>query len=482
MFERDIRLGLMDSLLSAAQGPLPELVQIHSDALELDAHFYGHLAAWYHKNGKVRSFREVFVACLFASSLPEHRGAAWVLLQDLAPYQVAGLVRVAKQHVGKCPRSLRHAVTHYLRQREANPHAFDRAALRQGKALKELYASLHIAPGARAQAVLFQRKPPEGSLSWKVKALAACSSPAEQALRILDLRLPFPVAVGAVRLVTPAVLAALVEVMTPAEVMNHLKMLQAKGALEHPQLRQRIEEKLNEAGSDRRVSDYRGLVASQVVADDGIRQQLETVTQVRLQAQGSITKSTAILVDKSSSLMEAIEVGKRVAALAAGLMKAPLHVLVFDTVARPITGAGVGDGVAAWGQAFRGVVAEGATSVGAPVAWLRANKIQVEQLLVVTDEEENTAPYFADQLELYFREMGVRPEVVLLKVGAASDYLERQLRNQRTAFDTYRFTGDYFSLPNLIPMLTRPGRLELLMEILSTPLPTRPGLEVAAAS
>ena len=153
-----------------------------------------------------------------------------------------------------------------------------------------------------------------------------------------------------------------------------------------------------------------------------------------------------------------------------------------STVARPITGAGVGDGVAAWGQAFRGVVAEGATSVGAPVAWLRANKIQVEQLLVVTDEEENTAPYFADQLELYFREMGVRPEVVLLKVGAASDYLERQLRNQRTAFDTYRFTGDYFSLPNLIPMLTRPGRLELLMEILSTPLPTRPGLEVAAAS
>ena len=479
MFERDVRLGLMDSLLAPAQAPLKDLVQIHADALELDAPFYGHLAAWYQKNGRVRSFREVFVAGLGVSPLPEHRQAAWVLLQQLAPYQVAGVVRVAKQHFGRCPRSLRAAATHYLRQREANPQSFDRAALRQPKALKELYAGLHVAPGARALAVLFARRPPEGSLGWKVKQLARCPVPAEQARKILELNLPFPVAVGAVRKLTPAVLAALVEVMTPAEVINHMKMLQARGALEHREIRARVESKLAEARKDRRVSDYKGLVAAEVVADDDLRQQLQAVTQQRLVAQGQIVKPTAILVDKSSSLQEAIEVGKRVAALAAGLMKpeVPLHVLVFDTVARPLERGGAS--VAEWEHAFRGVTANGATSIGSPVAWLRANRVMVEQLVVVTDEEENTAPYFHDQWELYAREIGVRPEVTLLKVGAASSHLERQLSQRQIAFETYQFTGDYYSLPNLVPMLTRPGRLELLMEILATPLPVKPDLAPA---
>jgi len=479
VFERDIRLGLMDSLLSPAQGCLAQVAQIHADALELDAHFYGHMACWYQHKGRVRSFREVFVAGLSVSTLTEHREAAWFWLQQLAPHQVAGVVRVAKEHFGRCPRSLRSAVTHYLREREANPYGFDRAALRQGKALKELYAGLHISPDRRAQGVLFSRKPPEGSLSWKVKRLAQSQNPSEQALMILDLRLPFPVAVGLVRSLTPSVLAALVEVMTPAEVMNHLKMLEARGALTHPELRQRVEEKLAEARQDRRVSDYRGLMASEVVSDDKIHHQLQQVTQQRLVAQGQILRSTALLVDKSSSLTEAIEVGKRVAALTAGLMKegVSLQVLVFDTVARPILCAGTS--VADWTQAFKAVEAQGATSIGSPVAWLRANRVLVEQLVVVTDEEENTSPYFVDQLELYAREMGVRPEVTLVKVGSASAHLEKQMRQHQWPFDTYCFTGDYFSLPNLVPMLTRPGRLELLMEILSTPLPAKADLAPA---
>jgi hypothetical protein len=37
----------------------------------------------------------------------------------------------------------------------------------------------------------------------------------------------------------------------------------------------------------------------------------------------------------------------------------------------------------------------------------------------------------------------------------------------------FQFNGDYYSLPNLVPMLARPSRLELLMEIMSYPLPQR---------
>lgn len=478
MFERDLRLNLMDTLLAPAPGPSPEMVQLHQDALELDAPFYAHLACWYQRQGKVRSLQELFIAGLFFSRFSEHREAGWVCLQRLAPYQVARTVALSKQALGRCPRILRSAVAHFLSRQEANPHRFDRVALRQASALKELYAGLHIAPGERAQAVLFRRKPPEGSLSWKVKQLSRCQSPAQQAVQVVELGLPFPMAVGLVRQVTPAVLAALVEVMSPSEVMNHLKMLKTRGALEHPELRQRIQEKLEKARQDSRVSDYRAMVASRQIEDDEICQQLQDVSQHRLTSRGAILKSTALLVDKSSSLEQAIEVGKQVAALAAGLMKAPLHVLVFDTVARPILCQGTT--IADWEHAFRGVSACGATSLGAPLAWLRANRIEVEQLVFVTDEEENTSPYLTDEWQLYVKERGVRPEITFVKVGSASDYLERQLRQHKIPFDAYQFRGDSYSLPNLIPFLTRPGRLDLLMEILATPLPTRASREALA--
>ncbi len=53
------------------------------------------------------------------------------------------------------------------------------------------------------------------------------------------------------------------------------------------------------------------------------------------------------------------------------------------------------------------------------------------------------------------------------------DWLERRLQEKQVQVDTFSFAGDYYSLPNLIPLLSRPSRLELLMEILETPLLVR---------
>ena len=98
----------------------------------------------------------------------------------------------------------------------------------------------------------------------------------------------------------------------------------------------------------------------------------------------------------------------------------------------------------------------------------------VEQILLVTDEEENTSPYFAEVYDAYRKELSVEPNVAIVKVGHASDWLERKLKEKQAPVDTFTFSGDYYALPNLIPLLSRPSRLELLMEILETPLPVRP--------
>jgi hypothetical protein len=97
----------------------------------------------------------------------------------------------------------------------------------------------------------------------------------------------------------------------------------------------------------------------------------------------------------------------------------------------------------------------------------------VDQFIIVTDEGENTAPYFADAYKTYCRELAVMPNVVIVRVGDSYDWLETQLKQQQTPVETFTFAGDYYSLPNLVPLLTRPSRLDLLMEILDTSLPVR---------
>lgn len=97
----------------------------------------------------------------------------------------------------------------------------------------------------------------------------------------------------------------------------------------------------------------------------------------------------------------------------------------------------------------------------------------MEQVILITDEGDNTSPYFVDAYERYARELAVAPNVLIVRVGHATDFVERGLRQARVPVETFTFSGDYYSLPNLIPLLTRPSRLELLMEIMATPLPVR---------
>ena len=51
--------------------------------------------------------------------------------------------------------------------------------------------------------------------------------------------------------------------------------------------------------------------------------------------------------------------------------------------------------------------------------------------------------------------------------------LERECQSEGIGVDVFQFSGDYYSLPNLVPLLTRPSKLDLLIEIMSYPLPKR---------
>jgi hypothetical protein len=51
--------------------------------------------------------------------------------------------------------------------------------------------------------------------------------------------------------------------------------------------------------------------------------------------------------------------------------------------------------------------------------------------------------------------------------------VETQLKQQQVPVDTLTFAGDYYSLPKVVPFLTPPSPLDMLMEILDMPLAVR---------
>ncbi len=68
---------------------------------------------------------------------------------------------------------------------------------------------------------------------------------------------------------TPMVVAALVEVMTPQELINNLGSLKARGALDNPDIKALVDAKVQAAKTDRRVSAYKAKVAVEAAGITG---------------------------------------------------------------------------------------------------------------------------------------------------------------------------------------------------------------------
>ena len=84
-------------------------------------------------------------------------------------------------------------------------------------------------------------------------------------------------------------------------------------------------------------------------------------------------------------------------------------------------------------------------------------------------------------LERYQEKTGIHPNVVIVRcqnsAGKTSDAVERGLRAKDIEVDVMDMSKDekvdYYSLPNILPMLAKGSRVELLMDIMDIPLPDR---------
>lgn len=482
MSEIDVRVQVLNSFLLTPHGKLQDLAATHITAIDRDPLFYSHLAAWYNGIGEVRDHKVLFAAHLLTSQYPEHRDAGWVLLQDLPPHLVAAVLDHAKVSIGKTPRIFKSAVTAYLRTMENHVNRFDRAALRSRRSLKHLYASLRIKPSMRAQQILFDEQPPADSALHQLKMLARATDPEEQALLIIVHRIPYTTAVGAIKQITPSILVALIDVMTPQELINHMKALSKHGAFDNAEVKALVEEKLRSAEYDTRVSTLKATRAmANVDLHDSTRAVLTEMTDKRVAKLASITRPTALFIDKSSSMETAIEIAKEAATLISAVCS-DFRVLMFDTIAHNVTHEGTTR--SAWEAAFKMYKANGGTSIGAPLAKLAKERHIVEEIVVITDGEENTTPYFKGAYTTYVEATGISPHVVVVAVRGNCEQFVRDLEGAAIPTTLWAFTGDYYSLPNLLPLLALPSRADLVEQIMAVPVPLRYGIatkEVAIA-
>ncbi len=472
--EQDLRLFMLNTFLVTPHGQLDTARALHQEMVKKDPVFYGHLASWYHQKGEVRDHKEIFTAHLLTSSHEMHREAGCALLETFPPYQVSRIMDYCKISLKKFPKIARTAVIQYLKKREKNSDWFDSSVIRGRKVMKHLYASLRIKPSERAQQILFENNPPEGTSLYSLKLLAKEEEPAKQAKIVFEQKIPYPVAVGAIKKITPSLMIALINNMSPQELINNMASLKKRGAFENPDIKAIIEEKLGEAGKDKRVSTMKARVASKVAGlSQELTDNLEQVALEKAKEKGTIKNPAAIFVDKSGSMDIAIEVGKAVATMCSAIAENDLFVYAFDNMAFPVTAKG--KDMAAWEKAFSVIKAGGSTSIGVALEIMRRKKERVEHIIIITDEDENATPLFTETYKKYCEELFTYPAILIVKVGHAINKLEKELDSKGIEYVTYNFKGDYYSLPNLIPLINQPTRLDLLMEIMSTPLPVREG-------
>src|SRR5919112_3765023 len=90
--ERDLRLDILNTLLTTPHRKLEQLWGVHDELSRADPRFYVRLAAWYADHGEVRDHKEMFVIALATSAFPGHRDVGLALLRDLPPYQVGRVI------------------------------------------------------------------------------------------------------------------------------------------------------------------------------------------------------------------------------------------------------------------------------------------------------------------------------------------------------------------------------------------------------
>lgn len=475
------RNKLLNQLLNIGHRDLDIYVKECVPVLKVESELFAHMIAWNQKKGEVRDSKIAFpVIALRGPEDAELYENAVAHLLLLAPKYLMKAVEFNRKlskngnslGVGAgAGKLLKSGVEQYIRIREANKGWWTKTAVQHRSNLKALYALFHVKPNALAQAVLFDKTYPKGSVFEAVKNLKSMA-PQEAAGTILNYKIPFLVAVGAPGGVKGKqdIILALMDQMSGNEILTNTNMLKDMGVFDNPVLKAAYDSALERGKKDKKVSTLKAAKAASKVKDAKVAQKLHQVQEEKLEDLGGIDGNWLVLGDRSGSMQESIEVSKEIAALIAQQVKGEVHLVFFnhEPVRYDVTGKTLNDIKKMTSRVF----ADGGTSIGCGLRLIGEAGIEINGIAICSDGGDRHNPRFHDAYKWYVEKTGLEPTVYHFYMRGDPDYLGNFCAQVQIPIQKYDMTQvDYYSLPNLVKMM-RSNRYSLCDEILQTPLLT----------
>jgi hypothetical protein len=470
---------IISELTKSPHGDLAAFVPVGARAVAEDPEFFAHLIAWNERKGQVRDSKTALPVIQLAVTpsgvdAKEFVENAVAHLSARSPRDLVSGLSFARTL--KVPaRVTRDVAQGYLRAREARPSWWEKSALQHRASMKTLYALNHIKPGKAAQAILFDRDYTGRSVFGLVRLLPKMAA-GEAADAIITSKIPFLVAMGAMgkRMKEPEVVRALVERMSPLELVTNSKMLDKLGLQSDPVLRALYFEKMQKV-SKSTAGTFKTNRAAEHVTDERTKDQLRGAQEKQIKALGGIDGTWLILADKSGSMEVSIEVSRVVTATLAKVVTKGVYVSFFDVSPRTLL-VEPGTPYENILEATRAIRAQGGTSIGCGLQRAMDNDVDVDGIAIVSDGAENSLPFFASVYGRYCEKMGKEPPVYFFQTQGTEVELEMgALDNsmQSTGHDMQKFDlragADMYALPNIVQTM-RVNRYSLVDEIMGTPL------------
>lgn len=471
---------IISELTKSPHGDLKQYVPLVRTATMAEPEFMAHLIAWNAIKGQVRDAK-VALPVISLSVAGFHQE---FVDNSLAHINFLGLRELARAYrfalelkVPGRMRSIRRMVESKLQEIESDIRVWDRVAVLHKNTLKELIGFVHHNTSPRARAILFEGSKPKGSVFEAISQLKNMDA-LTAAGTIIGYKIPFLIAQGALgkRATEPDLALALIERMSPTELVTNTKMLERLGVKTNPALRGAYEQAIERAGKSKSKNTLKTTRAAAAISDEGLKEKLHGLQEKQIAKLSGVDGNWLVLGDKSPSMEKCIEVARHVAATLAKFVKGKVHLVFFDSAPRHFEVSG---------KSYDQIMAEtkhvligGGTSIGCGVQYVIEYKFDVDGIAVVSDAQENTAPAFVDRYQKLCQNLGKEIPVYLYRFEPGMrGFADRDLATSMSAagIDLQEFDlrkgVDYYSLPNLVQTM-RTNRYSLVDEIMATKLYT----------
>ena len=469
-------------LSKSTHGALAEYTAVGKRAVQEHGEFFQHLVAWNYKRGQVRDSKVALpVIGMAFETDAELLDNSLAHIAMLGPRELLKAFEFARalRPQGKMQK-LDRLIAAYLHQKEQE-RGWDHLAVQHRAVLKSLYSYTRTAPlSDRVRAVLFGFKGrgadkvklelPKGSVFEAVAGLKNMS-PVEAAGAILKFKIPFLIASGALgeKIKETDLLVALIDRMSPTELVTNTKMLEKLGLKTNPAVRGAFEKAMEKAAKSK-ANTLKTTQAVESVQDETLKEKLRGLQAKQAAAAGGPEGDWLVLVDRSPSMEKSIDYGKAVAAALTQFVKGKVWLVFFDSAPMTVDVTGLSlDQIKA---ATKHIRTGSATSIGVGLNRMLVEKVAVDGIAVVSDGGENTAPYFYDVYKKYSAFVDKDVPVYFYNMEGDHDRFTPSLNAagiEVQEFDLRHGKADYYAIPNLVQSM-RSNQYSLVDEIMATPL------------